>query len=585
MSISTEISKAQSEATARIFAQLSSFGNEGLPSFLRNLAQVKEGKLGSEFDITAFQKANETGPLARANAIARAFRANPRMTVFPTYSEVAKGGAFAKADLDVGTLTNFSQITGGQSLGYVSLDTMMARGTVRPSSFTLYQCLNKSAANQVVDYWAYAAETGGALPGSAFASYSSVGSGTLATNAGVYDLKFITLQLALDGRAITTALAAQNSFVNVAEQENTNAALSVMGTINWACYWGNPTNYPNQFAGLAQTIPAANVVDFQQYATANSGLGLSATQNVFNLIYEQAGAITQYRTYGIITHAFMSPTMAGALQSLTTTLLNNIVTGVGNTANAPIVVNGNLVGVNTRFGDIHFPVDLFITARDLPAQATVYDNGSTPATTTNPTKPVSVTVTASGAVTGSDWTSAYVASSANYVYAVASMNASMSESTLTYGNATGLTAGGAYDVAIAPPADATATVFRVYRSGLGVTTSMISGLSASAQAQLFRFVGEVLANGSSTVTFVDMNFHIPGSETIFLLDMDEGDAAIDYRFLLPLSKISLFAASLYMPWAIATIGAIRNRIPKFHAMISNVVVPNTDFNPLVTNIP
>jgi len=584
MNITQEITKAKHQAIANIHSQLSGYGNEGLAMFLRNMTQADEGRVGG-LDIDAFSKANEKGPLARANAIARAFRANPRMKRFPSYGEVAKGGALAKADLDVGTLTNFSQITGGQALGYVSLDTMMARGTVRPSSFTLYQCLAKSAANQVVDYWAYASATGGALPGSAFASYSSVNSGALNTNAGQYELKYITLQLALDGRAITTALAAQNSFVNVAEQENTNAALSVLETINWACYWGNPTNYPNQFAGLATTIPTVNQVDFQVYLNEVSGLGFTNEQNVFNLIYAQAAAITSYRTYGIVTHAFMSPIMAGALQTLTTTLLNNLVNGKNFTDHSAIVVNGDLQGMNTRFGDIHFPVDLFITSRDKPAQAIVYDNGTSAATTTNPTKPVSVTVTASGAASGSDWSAAYVANSGDYVYAVASMSSGMAESTLTYGAATGIAAGGAYSVAIAPPSDNSAAVFRVYRSGNGLTLAEVTALSnAATQANLFRFVGEIVANGSSNVTFVDLNTHIPSSETIFLLDLDEGDAALDFRYLLPLSRINLFAQSLYMPWAIAMIGAIRNRIPKFHGMISNIVINNPEFDPLATNL-
>lgn len=582
--MNTEIAKAQHSAIARINSQLSGYGNEPLVTFLNGLANVRDGKLGN-VSIERFQDAAAKGPLARANAIAKAFRANPRgMSKFPSYSELAKGGALAKADLDVGTLTDFSQITGGQSLGYVSLDTMMARGTVRPSSFTLYQCLSKTAANQVVDYWPYASDTGGPLPGSAFASYSSVGSGTLATSAGGYELKYITLRLALDGRAITTALAAQNSFVNVAEQENTNAALSVLSTINWTCYWGDSSLYPNQFDGLAKTIPTENQVDFQAFATANSAKGWSSEQTLFNLIYEQAAAITGYRTYGIITHAFMDPEVAGSLQTLVTTLLNNVVNGENGFSTGGLVVNGDLRGQRTRFGDVQFPVDLFISARDKPAQATVYDNGNTPATTTNPTKPATVTVASGAAVAGSGWTTAYAASSGDYVYAVASMDSNMNESTLTTGAATGIAAGGVYTVTIAPPSDASATVFRIYRSGLGVTTADLSGKTAQEQALLFRYVGEVAANGSSNVTWTDMNTHIPGSTSVFLLDLDESDNAVDYRYLLPLSRISLFSSNLYMPWAIATLGALRVRVPKFNGVINNITPSNPSFNPLSTNL-
>ena len=111
----------------------------------------------------------------RLNMNAKLFRENTRADRFPTHAQVAKAsGALAKANLDVGTISNLSQVTGGQSLGYVSLDTQMARGTVRPNSFTLYNSLEKSSAYQVVDYWPYASATGGKEPGGAFGSYSSV---------------------------------------------------------------------------------------------------------------------------------------------------------------------------------------------------------------------------------------------------------------------------------------------------------------------------------------------------------------------------------------------------------------------------
>lgn len=573
------IKSAHHTAVRQAHSYLSGYGNESIPSFLMGMLTAMDGKVGPHNvrpDVLKFQE----GPMKRMNAMAKAFRANPRKMMgkqFPSFGELAKSyPEIAKAELDVGTLTNFANITGGQTLGYVSLDTQLARGTIRPGSFTLYQCLKKTAAFQVVDYWGYAAETGGAIPGAAFASYSSVGTGTLATSAGIYDLKFITLKLALDGRAITTALAAQNSYVDVVEQENTNAALAVLSTINWACYWGNPAIFPNQFQGIRQQIPAANIVNFQTfYTNVGVGRGWSIEQTLFNLIYEQAAQITNYRQFGIITHAFMAPEVAGSLQTLVTTLLNNLVNFSGGTHNG-MIVNGDLQGMNTRFGDIHFPIDLLINARQTPAAGILYENGTSPATLTNPTPPVSVTATASGAViTGSQWAAAYVASSGVYRYAVASVDSSMNESVLTFASATGVILNGAYSVAITPPVAADAAAFRIYRSGLGYTGS---------DATKFRIVGEILINGASVATFVDLNAVIPGSDSIFLLDMEEGDNAIDFRYLLPLSKIELFAQNLYMPWAVAMIGALRLRIPKFHGLINNYVPSTPNWNPLATNL-
>ncbi len=272
--------------------------------------------------------------------------------------EIAKSdNPLAKSVLDVGTQTNFTQITGGQALGYVSLDTRMARGTVRPDSFTLYQALPKSAAFQVVDYWPYIDDPGGALPGSATSGFSNVSNGTLSTNAGIYSLQNINLKLMLDGRAVTLALMAQNSFVSINEQENANAALTVLGTADWLNFWGNPNLFPNQFAGIASTIPSANIFDFQSFYNTNATLqGWSVPQALYNLIYEAAAVITSWGRFGRITHAMMTPITAGALSSLITTVLNNVVAGVRETSlMAGIIVDGDLQGMRTRMGSDPVP--------------------------------------------------------------------------------------------------------------------------------------------------------------------------------------------------------------------------------------
>lgn len=506
--------------------------------------------------------------------------------------------AMAKSTLDVGTLTNFANVTGGQSLGYVSLDTRMARGTVRPSSFTLYQALDKSLAWQVVDFWTLAKATGGAPPGAAFANYTSVSSGSLVTSAGTYDMQNIILKLALDGRAITTALAAQNNYVNVSEQENTNAALTVLETMDWASYHGNSSIFANQFDGISRQLALnapTNIYDFYtfsaNYATSHSW---SPELCLYNLIYQSAAAITSYGNYGHITHAFMDPTAMGALQGLTNTQLNNILSQITELQDrAPLVVNGNLIGMQTRFGHIQFPLDLFISARDIPVQAIVVD-GTNQATSASPTPAVSITGSAAGGAgaAGTNFNGSYTPSGGGtYMYAVASANASSLESTLVY-SSSGLvtvTTGQAVTLTITPPGNTDAQAFRIFRSGLGGCAN-----NASPQPSEFRYIGAVAANGASTVQFVDLNGgtvpstglatgKIPGSSDIFLLDMDPVDLAIDFRMLLPLVRVELFASNLFMPWAVASIGAIRLRVPKFHGFIRNYVPTNPVWNPLAVN--
>ncbi len=575
------LAKSRADAVSKVISQVGSINSpiaQHLSAFYTAASQpgmepVLKGSIGTWAE-------DQTREM---NFRSKAFRDNSRLLLnkdFPSTKEVMKGKPLAKANLDVGTLTNFAQITGGQALGYVSLDTRMARQTVRPDSFTLYQCLNKSMSYQVVDYWSIAQATGGALPGSAFGNYSSVNSGTLNTSAGIYGLNNITLKLALDGRAITVALAAQNSYVDIVDQENANAALTVLKSVNWANYWGNPTLFDSQFVGIANAVPTANIYDFQEYATSQSSSGLSNQQLLFNFIYEIAAKIVSFDTYGHITHAFMPPSVAGDIQSLVTTLLNNIATpNFGGGPNHGIMINGDLVGMNTRFGTVQFPVDLFIEARDIPAEGIIVNptTGANGALATI-TAPATVTVAVSGTAVGSDWTSKYVASSGVYMYAVAGTDSSMNESVLTYSAvASGIAAGGAYSLTITPGASSNAVAFRVFRSGLGYN-------AATPSATAFRYIGDVVAPSSGNASFVDLNTHIPGSTSLFLLDLDERDDALDYRYLLPLTRIELFAQNLYMPWCVTAIGSIRVKIPRFHSIIRNYVPIRPDFHPLSSNL-
>lgn len=532
-----------------------------------------------------------------SNALAREWRARARhlQTTAPggqgPISEFSphamhKGGAISKAILDVGSNTNFATVTGGQSLGYISLDTKIARGTVRPDSFTLYQMLSKSAAFQIVDFWGYVDDPGGALPGSATSSFSAVQSGTLGTSAGIYELNNVNLKLMLDGRAVTLALMAQNNFVSINEQENANAALTVLGTADWLNYHGNPALFPNQYSGLSVSTPTSNIFDYMQFYNSNAGVqGWSSAQTLYNLIYEASAQVTSWGRFGRITHALMTPITNGALQSLVTTTLNNIVTQISREQQLMpgMIVDGDLQGMRTRMGMIQFPLDLMITARDIPAQGQPRANGTTPATTTNPSPPSGVVVAVSGAAyAGSNWgiNATFYSGTSKYYYAVATVDQNMNESILTWTSGatfaagSGITSSGAVIVSIGNPTANDQYAYRVFRTG---ALGFASGANSPTAV---RYIGAVLASGGggATTTFVDYNGNIPGSEKIYLLDLKPEDDALDWRFLLPLTRVELFAQNLYMPWAVCSIGAIRNRIPKFHGIIQNFVPDSPVWN-------
>lgn len=579
---------AMQKAFSGLEHQLRGYGENGITSMLMNLAMQKDGFVGSR-DVRPLMKAIEQGPIARSNALSSKLRNHDirkgKLHKFPGWSEglsAEQSAAISKATLDVGSLTNLADFSGGQALGFVSWDTKLARGTVRPKSFTLYNYLKKTVAGNIVDYWTYASSTGGQVPGAAYSSFGNQTTGTIAINAGSYDNKFINLKLAVDGRAITMALAQQNSITNVADQESANAALNILSTINWTAYWGNPDLYPNQQGGIAYYIPTQNVFDFNALYNSTEGqaTGDSPQQYLFDLIYEVTGKINSFGSNGQVTHAFMAPSTIADLQSLVTTQLRNVANTISRTQfeSRAIVVNGSLDGMSTNFGDIAFPIDMFINARNIPAQAMVKEvdqtvNMAQPASVLS--APASVSVAAATATTGG-FTGEYAGKS--YVYAVAAVDANMNESLLAYSAPVEVTNGQTATVTVTAGANGTAAAFRVYRSGAGYDITDASLQNPAA----FRHIGDIPATGT-TFALIDSNATIPGSDTLFLLDLDDEDDALDYRTMLPLSKIELFAQNLYMPWALAHIGALRPRVPKWHAIIRNYPSANPMFQPLSAN--
>lgn len=569
-----QIERLYAESIANVEAQIASLQSPVLKSMLTNVAMLRDGKLGN-LDLNPMFERFEKGEMAQANAVAKAMRSDwYKYAGQETPSarglmgdEAYKASALAKSTLDVGYLTDLSQLAGGQALGLVSMDTRVMRGTVRPNSFTLYNVLKKTRANQMVDFWTVAASIGGNLPGSAYIATANQ-TNSVSPNNGTYQNEYCTLKMLVDGRAMTVALAAQSSFIDIAEQESANAAMNLLSTMNWSVYWGNPTLYSTQPNGIANQIPASNIFDFSSLY-ASSGGSLSQQQFLYNTVYEVAAFVVG-KQFGLTTHVFSTPATLADMQGLVTARLDQFITNPGN-ASSPIVINGDFQGMRTRFGAMQFPVDLFIDFRDRPAASFVNQITGVSIVNSAINAPTSVAGVVNAAVAGSDFTAAYAGS---YTYAVAAADSTMFETALTFSAAvTGVAAGDSVTLTITPNG-ASAAAFRVFRSGLGY-----AGNNASA----FRLVGEVAANGATPVTFTDLNTKIPGSQTLFLLDLDDMHDALDYRWLLPITKVDLFTSGLYMPWAVTHIGTPRVKMPKWHAMIKNYVPANPTFNPLAPN--
>ncbi len=552
--------------------------------------------MAAERDKAQKSLAGQLGPLAYANnSIENVLLAaamglgEDRGSAAKEYASKSEAMYSLKAGLDVGLQTNLAQVVGGQALGHISLDTEVYRSTIRPNMFTIYYALKKTAAKQIVDYWPVVQDTGGPLAGGAWASFSGTYSNTPNYDSGDYRLNSMTLGLAYNARALTTALTVQNSFVNINDQETANAALTILKTVDWTIYWGNRNLYANVPNGIFPQIPAANLFDFRDFNNSTNASGNTPiSQVLFNQILDACGQISGASSYGQPSHAFMGPNAFAKASQFAMQVVNNVVNlGPGAANRGSIFVNVDERGLNTGFGLVKFVGDVNIVSRNVPAQAQLKPDGTSYATASNPTKPATVVAAPGTPASGRSFEAAF--NNAKFLYGVAICDASTNESQLTFATSgtttnfvTTVTTGQAVTLTITPGV-ADGTVARIYRSGAKTPTGYTPGTTESsfASANRLSFIGEVALNGLTPVTFVDANQWIPGSEPVFLLDLNDFDNALDYRYLMPLSRINLYTNQLFTPWAVAHIGAPRVTIPKFHGCILNFVPDygQNGFNP------
>ncbi len=543
------------------------------PNYMRDF-------MAAERDRVQKTLASQLGPLAYSNDSIEGVLLRAAMGLGEDNSEAAKEYvakaeyAYKKSGLDVGLQTNLSQVVGGQALGHISLDTEVYRSTIRPNMFTMYYALKKTPAKQIVDYWPVATDTGGPLSGSAWAGFGGAYTNVMNYDSGNYSLNTLTLGLAYNARAITTALSTQDSFVNINDQETANAALSVLKTVDWTIYWGNRTLYANVPNGIYPQLPPENIFDFRDFnAKTNASGNTPISQVLFNLILDACGQISGWNTFGQPSHAFMPSNAFAKASQFLMQVVNNVVNlGPGAANRGSVFINADSRGLNTGFGLVKFVGDVNIVARNRPAQAILKPDGSNSATASNPTKPSTVVAAVGTPGSGRSFEAAYNGS--RFIYGVSILDASMVESQVTWAYL-GTTAtwtvpvntGQAVTLTITPGV-ADGVTARIYRSGSAVANGYVPG---NADVNRVQYIGEVALNGLTPVNFVDTNAWIPGSEPIFLVDLNDFDKALDYRYLMPLCRINLYANQLFMPWAVAHIGAPRLTIPKWHGAIINFV--------------
>jgi hypothetical protein len=234
---------------------------------------------------------------------------------------------------------------------------------------------------------------------------------------------------------------------------------------------------------------------------------------------------------------------------------------LNNVPNGGISLGAPVVGVRTSWGDIANMPDVFINDGDqtVPFQVTY----PTLALTNDGMKPTLELAAAND--TGSKFGATHAG---NYYYLVTGLNAN-GQSTGVISAQQAVSAGQKVTLTISASAGSQETGYAVYRSRK-------NGTNAPSD---FRLVTRVPKAGATT-TFVDLNRQIPGTTKAYVLNMNPGDHAINWRQLLPMMKFPLYPTNAaVIPWAQLMFGYLRITKRRHHAVISNILPNGAKWKP------
>jgi hypothetical protein len=468
-------------------------------------------------------------------------------------------GEITKALTTQGAGTDLSALTGGGAFRVENMDATLASATVRQEHFKFFRRLlpNRRESWSVLDQ-AVVKNGIGAFFGSA--TSNELGSGQTERN-GDYSRVITELGTFFSRRSVSVitalqaTLQAKNGVVDFSavDQEDVNAALEILYTLEYSLFYGDRTNNPQDINGVVTQV----------YANASQNVKDLAGQPLksHNPVSALANNITDTQNFGAPTLLFMSGKVKGDLDAyLESGYRVNLDSGVPATQVGVLVKGMRYSSVAVADGTIDFDPH-FVLNEDAkkPVQATnaAYCTLGAPATLT--------AAFATGA-TGSLWTDAPGGSDyaftvdGNYYYGVEACNAGGVSTLKILSSAVAVTAnGGKVTLSIGASSGNAETFYKVYRGRKGGTNAVSD----------FRYIGQVVKDVSGTTTYVDLNATIPGSSEAVLLTM--APESIRWIQMLPMAKIPFAINDLSYKWGAFLVGALRTALPKHHGVIRNII--------------
>jgi hypothetical protein len=453
--------------------------------------------------------------------------------------------------LTAGYGTDVSTLQGGGALRIQSLDKTMQATIQENKHFKLFNELAKTGAGATVDEWTEQSGVGGFLGGS-----TNTETGAINESTGSYARRVGLVKYMMTKRQVSLVSTLGNNIASSEAVEQQAGAKQLLTDAEYLSFEGDDTVVPTEFSGIYAQIRdgvAAGQVDGGNILDAE-GQSLAS----INLLNQAAAQISKRDNFGTPTHLFLSQLVQAdfdtGLDPAFRVALNNVPNG-GISLGAPVV------GVRTSWGDIKNMPDVFINDGDqsVPFQVTY----PTLAATNTGMKPTLALAAAADAASKFG-----AAHDGNYYYLVTGLNAN-GQSDGVISAQTAVAVGDKVTLTITASVGNQETGYAVYRSRL-------NGTNAPSD---FRLMARIPKAGANT-TYVDLNREIPGTTKAYVLNMNPGDHAINWRQLLPMMKFPLYPTNAaVIPWAQLMFGYLRITKRRHHAVITNIVANGQKWKP------
>jgi hypothetical protein len=453
--------------------------------------------------------------------------------------------------LTAGYGTDVSTLQGGGALRIQSLDKTMQATIQENKHFKLFNELAKTGAGATVDEWTEQSGVGGFLGGS-----TNTETGIINESTGAYARRVGLVKYMMTKRQVSLVSTLGNNIASSEAIEQQAGAKQLLTDAEYLSFEGDDLVVPTEFSGIwaqirdgvnAGQVDGGNILDAEGQSLAS-----------INLLNAAAAQISKRDNFGTPTHLFLSQLVQAdfdtGLDPAFRVSLNNVPNG-GISLGAPVV------GVRTSWGDIKNMPDVFINDGDqtVPFQVTY----ASLAAANDGMKPTLALAAASA--TDSKFGATHAG---NYYYLVTGLNAN-GQSTGVISAQQAVSAGQKVTLTITASAGGQETGYAVYRSRKNGTNAPND----------FRMMARVPKGGATTV-YVDLNREIPGTTKAYVLNMNPGDHAINWRQLLPMMKFPLYPTNAaVIPWAQLMFGYLRITKRRHHAVITNVLPNGAKWRP------